>query len=136
MTHSKSVLSVSTGSSLAWNLFLFCSLDNISQALRTLLVKKNVIYDLSSYSSTFARFTFEAPLSHEIETKDCSSCLARIICSACYLSSWHVEARQLEQSLVSISALRCSSSYHRNGRIFYYKFLTDISLHLYGASFI
>ena len=32
--------SVSTGSSLAWNLFLFCFLDNISQALRTLLVKK------------------------------------------------------------------------------------------------
>ena len=31
----------------------------------------------------------KAPLIREIEAEDCSSCLARIICFACYLSSQH-----------------------------------------------
>ena len=135
MTHSKSVLC------LHRELF---GLESVSllffrQYLTSLTYtagQKNVMYDSSSYSSTFARLTFEAPLSHEIETKDCSSCLARIICFACYLSSWHVQARQLEQSLVSISALRCRSSDQRNGRIFYSNFVTGISFHLYGASLV
>ena len=45
----------------------------------------NLLYK-GSYTN---RMNSEAPLIHEIETKDCSSCLARIICFVCYLSSQH-----------------------------------------------
>ena len=45
----------------------------------------NLLYK-GSYTN---RMNSEAPLIHEIETNDCSSCLASIICFVCYLLSQH-----------------------------------------------